>query len=111
MLEDLMVQRDRHDRHRNLVVAATGTGKTVVAALDYRALCQRAGRPLTLLFVAHRQEILEQSRATFAHVMWDPSFGEFLGGQRAAARWTARVRVRADAAHSVDELARTRTTS
>ncbi len=36
MLEDLMVQRDRHDRHRNLVVAATGTGKTVIAALDYK---------------------------------------------------------------------------
>ncbi len=83
MLEDLIVQRERHGRHRNLVVAATGTGKTVVAALDYRALCERAGRPLTLLFVAHRQEILEQSRATFAHVVRDPSFGEFLaGGER-----------------------------
>lgn len=80
MLDDLMVQRDRHDRHRNLVVAATGTGKTVVAALDYRALCERAGRPLSLLFVAHRDTILEQSRATFAHVMKTPAFGEKLGG-------------------------------
>lgn len=80
ILDDLMVQRDRHDRHRNLVVAATGTGKTVVAALDYRALCDRAGRPLSLLFVAHRDTILQQSRATFAHVMRDPAFGEILGG-------------------------------
>jgi superfamily II DNA or RNA helicase/HKD family nuclease len=82
MLEDLMVQRDRHGRHRNLVVAATGTGKTVVAALDYAALVRRAGRPLRLLFVAHREQILNQSRATFRAVLKDPSFGEILGGGR-----------------------------
>ncbi len=79
MLEDLMVQRDRHDRHRNLVVAATGTGKTVVAALDYKALCDRAGRRLSLLFVAHREQILQQSRATFAAVLKDPNFGDIHG--------------------------------
>ena len=33
------MEREVHDRHRNLVVAATGTGKTVIAALDYRRLC------------------------------------------------------------------------
>ena len=83
MLEDLMVQRDRHDRHRNLVVAATGTGKTVIAALDYRELVRRAQRPLALLFVAHREQILNQSRETFRAVLKDPSFGEILsGGQR-----------------------------
>ena len=47
------VEREVHDRHRNLVVAATGTGKTVVAALDYRRLCVE-GRARRLLFVAHR---------------------------------------------------------
>jgi hypothetical protein len=31
MLEQLQAQRDRHDRHRNLFVAETGTGKTVMA--------------------------------------------------------------------------------
>ena len=82
MLEDLMVQRDRHDRHRNLVVAATGTGKTVVAALDYAALVRRAGRPLRLLFIAHREQILGQSRSTFRAVLKNPSFGEILGGGR-----------------------------
>ena len=40
MLDELDVERDVHGRHRNLVVAATGTGKTVVAALDYRRLCE-----------------------------------------------------------------------
>ena len=83
MLEDLMVQRDRHDRHRNLLVAATGTGKTVVAALDYKALCQQAGKRLSLLFVAHREQILQQARGTFQAVMKDSSFGELLGaGQK-----------------------------
>jgi superfamily II DNA or RNA helicase/HKD family nuclease len=82
MLEDLMVQRDRHDRHRNLVVAATGTGKTVIAALDYKELVNRAKRPLRLLFVAHREQILNQSRATFRAALKDPSFGEILAGGR-----------------------------
>jgi HKD family nuclease len=37
ILEQLETQRQRHNHHRNLVVAATGTGKTVIAALDYKA--------------------------------------------------------------------------
>jgi len=62
MLESLVAERTVHDRHRNLIVAATGTGKTVVAALDYRSLRDpnNPERP-SLLFVAHRQEILDQS--------------------------------------------------
>jgi superfamily II DNA or RNA helicase/HKD family nuclease len=82
MLEQLQAQRDRHDRHRNLLVAATGTGKTVVAGLDYRRLrtqAKTAGRDLSLLFVAHRRRILDQSRATFATILKDPDFGEILG--------------------------------
>lgn len=68
--------------HRNLLVAATGTGKTVMAALDYARLRRRLLRA-RLLFVAHREEILEQSRATFAHVLRDASFGElWVGGRR-----------------------------
>ena len=82
MLERLEVERRRHDRHRNLLVAATGTGKTVVAALDYRALCAASGRDLSLLFVAHRERILEQSRAMFAQVLRRQDFGEVLSGGR-----------------------------
>jgi superfamily II DNA or RNA helicase/HKD family nuclease len=78
MLDALMIERDRHDRHRNLVVAATGTGKTVVAALDYRQLCDRSG-DLSLLFVAHRGEILRQSLATYRAVMRREDFGELHG--------------------------------
>ena len=62
---------------RNLVIAATGTGKTVIAALDYKRL---PGRP-RLLFVAHRREILEQSRATYRAALSDGSFGELLTGR------------------------------
>src|SRR5207342_1582602 len=57
ILDRLQVERTLHGRHRNLVVAATGTGKTVIAALDYRRLCATPARP-SLLFVAHRREIL-----------------------------------------------------
>lgn len=83
ILEALDVERQVYDRHRNLVVAATGTGKTVVAALDYRRLREQAGEPLTLLFVAHRREILEQSLRMYREVLADANFGElFVGGAR-----------------------------
>lgn len=76
MLERLDVERTVHDRHRNLLVAATGTGKTVMAALDYRRLRQTLGRDPRLLFVAHRQEILEQSLRVYQNVLIDANFGE-----------------------------------
>jgi superfamily II DNA or RNA helicase/HKD family nuclease len=76
MLEALEAEREVHGRHRNIIIAATGTGKTVVAALDYRALLQKHGSPLRLLFVAHRKEILEQSLRVYREVMMDGSFGE-----------------------------------
>lgn len=86
MLDHLDVERKVHNRWRNLVVAATGTGKTVVAALDYRRLVEELGG-LSLLFVAHRREILNQSRSTFAAVMTDGTFGEVWAGGRRPAEW------------------------
>ncbi|QDB79591.1 DUF3427 domain-containing protein [Georgenia wutianyii] len=83
ILEQLDAERTVHDRHRNLVVAATGTGKTVVAALDYRNLAAGAPQEWRLLFVAHRIEILEQAQRTYREVLADGSFGELWGqGQR-----------------------------
>ncbi len=71
----------RHQgHHRNLLVSATGTGKTVMAAVDFARLRGQLPRD-RLLFVAHRQEILDQSRDTFRHVMRDASFGERWVGQ------------------------------
>jgi superfamily II DNA or RNA helicase len=88
MLELLKVERIQHDRHRNLVVAATGTGKTVLAALDYRSLCPASPseRP-SLLFVAHREEILRQSLRTYREVLSDPNFGELYVGGARPERW------------------------
>ncbi|WP_425955410.1 DUF3427 domain-containing protein [Xylanimonas sp. McL0601] len=89
MLDELEAERVLHDRHRNLLVAATGTGKTVVAALDYRRLCEQAGgaRP-RLLFVAHRKEILTQSLRTYREVLADANFGELYVGGVAPTAWT-----------------------
>ncbi|MBC7543567.1 MAG: DEAD/DEAH box helicase family protein, partial [Candidatus Sericytochromatia bacterium] len=82
ILDRLWVERDLHDRWKNLVVAATGTGKTVIAAMDYASCVKRFG-PLRVLFVAHRVEILKQSRSTFRHVLRNGSFGElWVSGQR-----------------------------
>ncbi|WP_268249701.1 DUF3427 domain-containing protein [Streptomyces anandii] len=79
MLERLTVEREIRGRHRNLLVAATGTGKTVMAALDYRSLSRNwDGRRPRLLFVAHRKEILKQSLRTYREVLDDASFGELL---------------------------------
>lgn len=87
ILEALDVERHVHDRHRNLVVAATGTGKTVVAALDYRNLARAAGRRPSLLFVAHRREILEQALRTYREVLADGGFGELLVAGYRPSRW------------------------
>lgn len=87
MLERLTVEREVHDRHRNLLVAATGTGKTITAALDYKALRQSLGGEPTLLFVAHREEILRQSQRAYREVLADGTFGELLAGGERPERW------------------------
>lgn len=81
MLEQLAAER-AHGRSRNLLVAATGTGKTVVAAFDYRNTCRIVGGRPRLLFVAHREEILRQAQRTYREVLRDPEFGELLAGGR-----------------------------
>ena len=80
MLEQLDHERSA-GRTRNLLVAATGTGKTVISAFDYKRLCERAGgsRP-RVLFVAHQAQILLQALATFRQVLRDSNFGELLDG-------------------------------
>ncbi len=80
-LEALEAERLR-GYHRNLVVAATGTGKTWIAAFDFKRLRDQ-GVGHSLLFVAHRDEILRQSQQVFQLVLREPGFGERLvGGER-----------------------------
>ncbi|GAA2273400.1 DEAD/DEAH box helicase [Streptomyces hawaiiensis] len=88
MLERLRVERELRGRSRNLLVAATGTGKTVMAALDYRSLAKTfSDRRPNLLFVAHRKEILKQSLRTYREVLDDASFGELLYGGEDPQTW------------------------
>jgi superfamily II DNA or RNA helicase/HKD family nuclease len=88
MLERLRVEREIRGRHRNLLVAATGTGKTVMAALDYRSLSKAlVTKQPRLLFVAHRKEILRQSLRTYREVLDDASFGELLHAGQEPQAW------------------------
>jgi superfamily II DNA or RNA helicase len=81
LLEEIALSRER-GHHRNLLASATGTGKTVMAAIDYARLRERLSRT-RLLFVAHRKEILEQSLRTFRHALREHSFGElWVDGRR-----------------------------
>ena len=83
LLEQIALAR-LQGHHRNLLVSATGTGKTVMAALDYLSLRETLSRS-RLLFVAHREEILTQTLATFRQALRDPTFGElWVGGRRPA---------------------------
>lgn len=84
ILEKLNVERDIHERFRNLVVAATGTGKTVISAFDFRRF-YKIQPTAKFLYVAHREEILKQARATFRAVLRSSSFGElWVGGNEPA---------------------------
>ena len=84
ILDKLEAERTVRGYTRNLVVAATGTGKTVISALDYKRFRkQNTGHPCRLLFVAHREEILKQSLYTFRAVLKDANFGDmFVGSYR-----------------------------
>jgi superfamily II DNA or RNA helicase len=75
ILEKLEVERSVHNRNRNLIVAATGTGKTVVSAFDYKKF-KNENKSAKLLFLAHRKEILIQSVITFRGILRDNNFGE-----------------------------------
>jgi superfamily II DNA or RNA helicase/HKD family nuclease len=82
ILDKLAAERKIRGKTKNLIVAATGTGKTVIAALDYRRYREKnRGKNCRLLFVAHREEILKQSLACFRMVLKEQNFGElFVGG-------------------------------
>jgi superfamily II DNA or RNA helicase/HKD family nuclease len=84
ILDMLQAEREVRGRHKNLIVAATGTGKTVISAFDYKRFVQsNKQKTKRLLFIAHREEILQQSIACFRGVLRDPNFGDlFVGSNR-----------------------------
>lgn len=79
MLENLWTEREVYGRYKNLLVAATGVGKTVISAFDFKNYLTNNKRA-KLLFVAHREEILKQSRDTFRVILKDANFGDLLVG-------------------------------
>ncbi len=73
------LERTRAEGYRaGLVVMATGLGKTWLAAFD-----SAASRFRRILFVAHREEILNQAVATFRRIRPTASIGLFNGAARA----------------------------
>jgi len=75
ILEKLEAEREIHNRFKNLIVAATGLGKTVISGFDYKNF-KKKSPTARLLFVAHRKEILQQAQATFQGILRDNNFGE-----------------------------------
>ena len=82
ILDKLRVEREDRDNFKNLIVAATGTGKTVISAFDYQEFARTHSRA-RILFTAHREEILRQSLSTYRSVLQDANFGTlWVGGNR-----------------------------
>lgn len=80
ILDHLEVERSIHKSYRNLLVAATGTGKTVISAFDYKEYL-KSNPGSRMLFIAHRKEILEQSISTFRGILKDQNFGDLWVGE------------------------------
>lgn len=82
ILDNLEAEREVYGHYRNLIEAATGVGKTIIAAFDYKRYKEKHAKA-RLLFVAHRKEILEQSIQKFQEVLNDFNFGElYVDGQK-----------------------------
>lgn len=79
ILEKLVVEREIYHRNRNLVVAATGVGKTVLAAFDFKNFLEKNPNA-KFLYIVHRQEILKKSCDTFRQILKDANFGELYVG-------------------------------
>ena len=64
---------------RGVVISATGTGKTILSALDVRAYA-----PKRMLFVVHREQILDRAIFEFKRVLGahDSDFGKLVGGKQ-----------------------------
>ena len=87
ILEKLRTEREVHGRYRNLLVAATGTGKTIVSSFDFKEF-KRKNPNAKLLFIAHREEILKQAIGTFRGVLKDNNFGNLWVGNFSPSKYS-----------------------
>ncbi|MGG5329451.1 DUF3427 domain-containing protein [Enterococcus sp. AZ163] len=64
---------------KGLVISATGTGKTYLAAFDVANV-----QPKRMLFIVHREQILNKTKESFEKVLGEPSdqFGILSGSQK-----------------------------
>ena len=72
-----LFQARQNGYKRGLVVMATGTGKTWLSAFD--CLNSNANK---VLFVAHREEILDQAEKTFIRIFPDARIGRYAGANK-----------------------------
>lgn len=70
-----LVDTRRAGRRAGLVVLATGLGKTWLAAFDSKPFRR-------VLFIAHREEILNQAMASFRRIRPEARFGRFDGNDK-----------------------------
>jgi superfamily II DNA or RNA helicase len=75
ILDRLEIERKVHGSFKNLLVAATGTGKTIISAFDFKRFYKEKPHA-KFLFLAHRKEILDQSMQTYRQILRDQNFGE-----------------------------------
>ncbi len=64
-------------KNKALIISATGTGKTYLAAFDVRAQ-----KPRKMLFVVHRLNIARKALETFQRLFKDKTFGLYSGKER-----------------------------
>ncbi len=86
ILEKLQVERTLHNRYRNLVVAATGTGTTIISAFDFARFYAK-NPEAKFLFIAHREEILRQALGAYRGVLKNSAFGELWVGNNKPSKY------------------------
>lgn len=67
----------KNNKDKALLISATGTGKTYLAAFDVKAV-----HPKRMLFVIHRRSIAIKAMETFKTIIKDKSMGLFSGDNR-----------------------------
>ena len=77
-LEQLRLLREK-GKQRGLIISATGTGKTYLGAFDVKST-----NPKKMLFLAHREQILEKSKESFSRIIGGKKtdYGLYTGNSR-----------------------------
>jgi len=86
ILAKLKAERELHQRYRNLIVAATGTGKTIISAFDFERFYQ-TNPSANFMFIAHREEILRQAQGAYRGVLKNSTFGELWVGNNKPSKY------------------------